>query len=137
MTCTQVLQQWHVPKGDEVLYEDMTFEKTSYEQNVKGRKRSEGNNEANNFNPTQQFQWNITQDEAKKLAHNLEQQGKAKYLGLVLQSNDYQLYHFCQIFTIFTKRSLIKKNNIKSYRILKILFVIMKVERNYRGKLYT
>ena len=46
LTCTQVLQQWHVPRGDEVdkpvLYEDMTFEKARYEKDAKGRKRSDG-----------------------------------------------------------------------------------------------
>ena len=101
LTCTQVLQQWHVPRGDEVdkpvLYEDMTFEKACYEKDAKGRKRSDGKSKADNFNPTPQFVRNITQDEVKKFAHNLEQQGKTEYLRLVLESNDYQPYYFDQI----------------------------------------
>ena len=59
LTCTQVLQQWHVPRGDEVdkpvLYEDMTFEKACYEKDAKGRKRSDGKSKADNFNPTPQL----------------------------------------------------------------------------------
>ena len=40
LTCTQVLQQWHVTRGDEVdkpvLYVDMTFEKACYEMRRAG-----------------------------------------------------------------------------------------------------
>ena len=42
-TCTQLLQQWHVPRKDEsdeaVLYENIVFEKAVYEKDVQARKR--------------------------------------------------------------------------------------------------
>ena len=42
LTCTQLLQQWHVPRSDEtdksVLFEDLHFEKASYEKDVNGTK---------------------------------------------------------------------------------------------------
>lgn len=98
LTCTQVLQQWHVPRNNEVdepiLYEDMKFEKPSYEKDVKGRKRSIEKTKVDNFNPTPQFGRNITQNEIKTLAQNLEKQGKAEYLRLVMESNNYQPHPF-------------------------------------------
>ena len=38
LTCTQLLQQWHVPSNDElnepILYEDVVFEQASYEKKI-------------------------------------------------------------------------------------------------------
>jgi hypothetical protein len=43
ITCTQLLQQWHVPKNNElkepILYEDVVFERASYEKDDSGKKR--------------------------------------------------------------------------------------------------
>ena len=40
-TCTQLLQQWHVPRKDEsdqpVLYENIVFQKAEYQKDIKGR----------------------------------------------------------------------------------------------------
>ena len=59
LTCTQISQQLHVPKTSEVrepiLYEDMTFEKPSYEKDVKGRKCTDAKSKADNFNPHTTF----------------------------------------------------------------------------------
>ena len=42
LTCTQLLQQWHVPRKDEsdepVLYENIAFKKAVYEKDVQGKK---------------------------------------------------------------------------------------------------
>ncbi len=42
-TSTQLLQQWHVPTNDEldeaILYEDVVFERASYEKDKSGKKR--------------------------------------------------------------------------------------------------
>ena len=42
LTCTLLLQQWHVPRNDElnepILYEDVIFEKASYEKDTSGKK---------------------------------------------------------------------------------------------------
>ena len=98
LTCTQILQQWHVPKTSEVsepiLYEDMTFEKPSYERDVKGRKRTDAKSKADNYNPTPHFARNITQNDIKNFTNNLKQQGKADYLRRVIESNDHQPHQF-------------------------------------------
>jgi hypothetical protein len=43
LTCTELLQQWHVPKNEElkeaILYEDVVFRRASYEKDKKGKKR--------------------------------------------------------------------------------------------------
>ena len=43
LTCTQLLQQWHVPKNNElkepILYEDVVFERASCEKDNSGKKR--------------------------------------------------------------------------------------------------
>ena len=54
LTCTQILQQWHVPRSDKteetVLFEDLPFEKASYEKDVNGTKYLE--RVAVDYNPT-------------------------------------------------------------------------------------
>ena len=72
----------------------MTFEKPSYEKDVKGRKRTDAKSRADNFNPTPHFARNITQDEIKNFSNNLKQQGKADYLRRVIESNDHQPHQF-------------------------------------------
>ena len=72
----------------------MTFEKLSYEKDVKGRKRTDAKSRADNFNPTPRFARNITQDEIKNFSNNLKQQGKADYLRRVIESNDHQPHQF-------------------------------------------
>ena len=43
LTCTQLLQQWHVPRKDEsddpFLYENIAFKKSDYEKDIQGKKR--------------------------------------------------------------------------------------------------
>ena len=43
LTCTHLLEQWHVPRKDEsdeaVLYENIVFEKAVYEKDVQAKKR--------------------------------------------------------------------------------------------------
>ena len=71
LTCTQVLQQWHVPRKDEfdeaVLYEDIKFVKTSYEKDTRDTKRKTCSS-AKVKNPTPEFAQEIKPNDIEKLA---------------------------------------------------------------------
>ena len=58
LTCTQLLQQWHVPRTGEadepVLLEDIKFEKCSYEQDNKAKNHASTSKVAV-YNPTPHF----------------------------------------------------------------------------------
>ena len=93
-TCIQLLQQWHVPRSDEtdeaMLFEDLSFEKASYEKDNKGRKHKIPNREAINYNPTPHFARELSHARIEGLAHGLEQAGEASYLSKLLESNNCQ-----------------------------------------------
>ena len=96
LTCTQILQQWHVPRTDEldkpVLYEDITCEKASYKKDASGRKHSTEKRQTTYNNPIPHFARQTSQSKIKEFANELEQEGRAEYLQQVLASN------FCQPF---------------------------------------
>lgn len=108
VTCTQVLQQWHVPRNDEVeepiLYEDINFEKASYEKDINGRKRTNEKRQTANYNPTPHFARQPSQSKINEFANKLEQAGKAEYLRQVLVSNDCQPFHLKKFIIAFHQR---------------------------------
>jgi hypothetical protein len=100
LTCTQLLQQWHVPRKNEsdeaVLYESIVFKKTVYEKDIKNsnkRKRSQPPEEEV-YNPTPDFPKVIKQTEIEKLACELNALEEKSYLGNLLESNDCKSYAF-------------------------------------------
>ena len=64
LTCTQLLQQWHVPRNDElnepILYEDVVFERASYEKDKSGKKRKNLKTCDSVINPAPQYSQNVT-----------------------------------------------------------------------------
>ena len=100
LTCTQLLQQWHVPRKDEsdeaVLYESIVFKKAVYEKDIKKnnkRKRSQPPKEEV-YNPTPDFAKVVEQTEIEKLASKLNVLEEKSYLGSLLGSNDCKPYAF-------------------------------------------
>ena len=99
LTCTQLLQQWHVPRTDEtdepVLLEDIKFEKSSFEQDHKETRKhacSSTSTYKETYNPTPHFARAPSQAKVQELAQGLEQAGKASYLKNLLQSNNCHIY---------------------------------------------
>ena len=78
LTCTQVLQQWHVPRKDEcdeaVLYEDIKFVKTSHDKNTGSNKKRKTCSSTNSKvkNPTPLFAQKIKPDDVKKTGYCIE-----------------------------------------------------------------
>ena len=105
LTCTQLLQQWHVPRSDEtdkpVLFEDLHFEKASYEKDVNGTKYLE--RVAVDYNPTPHFARISSQSKIERLAQELEEANKANYLNDI---NVQALY--CQFTVICNSYSPLK-----------------------------
>ena len=93
-TCTQLLQQWHVPRKDEsdqpVLHENIVFQKAEYQKDIKGRKRK--HHPLSGYNPTPHFAQTIKQSEIEKLGNSLIKNDENSYLGKLLKSNDNQPY---------------------------------------------
>jgi hypothetical protein len=91
LTCTQLLQQWHVPRSDEtdepVLLEDIRFKKHCYKQESKTKKQ-DTSAEDNVYNPTPHFAREPCKSRVERLAKGLEEAGKASYLSKLLQSNN-------------------------------------------------
>lgn len=71
LTCTQLLQQWHVPRSDEleepILYEDVVFERASYEKDKSGKKRKKSKTSDNIVNPVPQYSQNVEQGKRFKV----------------------------------------------------------------------
>ena len=92
-TCTQLLQQWHVPRKDEsdeaVLYENIVFEKAVYEKDVQAKKRKHRQS-LPIYNPTPHFSQTVQQNDVQKLANSLTETDKNSYLGNLLKSNNCQ-----------------------------------------------
>ena len=115
LTCTQLLQQWHVPRTDEldepVLYEDIKFEKASCEKDASVRMHSTPKRMMRDYNPVPHFARQTSQNKIKEFANELEKKGKAKYLQHVLESNDCQPYPFEEV-----HNSLPSKKRSTQYR---------------------
>ena len=99
LTCTQLLQQWHVPRSDEtdepVLVEDLHFEKASYEKDVNGTKYLES--VAVDYNPTPHFARISSPSKIERLAQVLEEANKVNYLNKLLKSNSCQPIPFDEL----------------------------------------
>ena len=97
-TCTQLLQQWHVPRKDEsnepVLYENILFQKAIYDKNTCGKKRKHDHQTHQDFNPTPHFARTIKPSEIGKLSNSLMDNDENSYLGKLLKSNDNQPYPY-------------------------------------------
>ena len=90
LTCTQLLQQWHVPRTDEtdepVLFEDIKFKK--YSSKKKPTLNEHNTPTKNVYNPTPHFARAPCQNRIENLAKGLEEAGRASYLSKLLKSND-------------------------------------------------
>jgi hypothetical protein len=97
-TCTQLLQQWHVPRKYEsdkpVLYENMAFKKATYEKYVVGKRRKNEQQAPNIHDPITHFVQKSTKPEVQKLANVLIDIDEKSYLGNLLMSNDCEPYPF-------------------------------------------
>ena len=100
LTCTELLQQWHVPRKNEsdeaVLYENIVFKKAVYEKDMKHsnkRKRSEPVKEEV-YDSIPGFAKVIKKSEIEKLASKLNVMEEKSYLGSLLESNDCTPYPF-------------------------------------------
>ena len=95
-TCTQLLQQWHVPRKDEsdkpVLYENI--KKATYEKYVVGKKRKNEQQAPNIHDPIPHFAQNITKPEVQKLANALIDIDEKSNFGNLLMSNNCEPYPF-------------------------------------------
>ena len=94
LTCTQVLQQWHVPRKDEydeaILHEDIKFVKISYDKDTGNKKRKTCNPTNSKVKTrTPQFAREIKPDDVKKLAASLNK-SQSSYLSKLLESNNFQ-----------------------------------------------
>jgi hypothetical protein len=98
LTCTELLQQWHVPKNEElkeaILYEDVVFRRASYEKDKKGKKRKNLKTCDNINNPEPQYSQGVTQEKIQGLVSNLKESQKASYLCKLLESNQCQPFGF-------------------------------------------
>ena len=120
LTCTQLLQQWHVPRNDElnepILYEDVIFEKASYEKDTSGKKCKTLKREApdNVYNPTPHFARETSQQKFKEFVGELKQLQKANYLWKLLDSNDCQPFPFEEVHSNLSskKRCTESKGNV-------------------------
>ena len=76
VTCTQLLQQWHVPRSDEleepILYEDVLFERASYEKDKSGKKCKKSKTSDNIVNPVPQYSQNVEQEKIQSLVSELK-----------------------------------------------------------------
>ena len=101
LTCTQLLQQWHVPRNDElnepILYEDVVFERASYEKDKSGKKRKNLKTCDSVINPAPQYSQNVTSKKIEGLVLELKNVKKANYLCKLLESNKCQPHGFEQI----------------------------------------
>ena len=95
-TCTQLLQQWHVPRKDEsdepVLYKNIWFQKAVYDKNINGKKRKHADQAHQDFNPTPHFARTVNPCEIDKLSNSLLDNDENSYLGKLLKSNNNQPY---------------------------------------------
>ena len=100
LTCTQLLQQWHVPRKDEsdepVLYENIAFKKSDYEKDIQGKKRKKSFGDIE-YDPTPEFARTVEQSDIKKLAESLNSSDPNSYFGKLLESNECQPLHFNSI----------------------------------------
>ena len=100
LTCTQLLQQWHVPRKDEsdepVLYENISFNKAIYEKDAQGKKRKNSFRDLE-FDPTPEFARTIKKNDIKKLSDSLNSSDPNNYLGKLLESNECQPVHFSSV----------------------------------------
>ena len=101
LTCTQLLQRWHVPRNDElnepILYEDVVFERASYEKDKSGKKRKNLKTCDSVINPAPQYSQNVTSKKIEGLVLELKNVKKANYLCKLLESNKCQPHGFEQI----------------------------------------
>ena len=97
LTCTQLLQQWQVPRKVEsdkpVLCENIAFKKAVCEKDVQGKKRKNSFREIE-YDPCSEFAKTIEQNDIKKLANSLNSFDPNSYLGRLSESNECQPCHF-------------------------------------------
>ena len=100
LTCTQLLQQWHVPRKDEsdypVLYENIAFTKSDYKKDIQGKKRKKSFRDIE-YDPTPEFARTVEQSDIKNLAESLNSSDPNSYLGKLLESNECLPLHFNSI----------------------------------------
>ena len=100
LTCTELLQQWHVPRKNEsdeaVLYESIVFKKADYEKDIKSSNRHKRSHPFHEdmYNSTPDFAKVVKQTDIEKLACKLNAVEEKSYLGALLKSNDCKPYAF-------------------------------------------
>ena len=101
LTCTQLLQQWHVPRNDElnepILYEDVIFERASYTKDISGKKRKNLKTCDSVINPAPQYSQKVTSEKIKGLVLELKNAKRASYLCELLESNECHPHSFEEI----------------------------------------
>ena len=99
LTCTQLLQQWNVPKNDElnkpILHEDVVFERASYEKDKSGKKRNNLKTCDSVVNPAPRYSQNVMSE--KGLVLELKNVKMANYLCKLLQSKKCRPHGFEEI----------------------------------------
>ena len=87
-TCTQELQQWHIPKKTDsagpVLFEDLTFPQDTYEKDQKGRERPLVHGKRESYISTKE---KVTKHDLEKLKSGLEACSNCPLVGLLTDNN--------------------------------------------------
>ena len=90
LTCTQLLQQWHVPASEDlktaVLFDNIKFSKATSTRKCY--------NTNNTNNPAPAFARNVTDTDIKKLKDGLKTVGTCNYFENLLESNNCQPYDY-------------------------------------------
>ena len=91
-TCTQLLQQWHVPASEytksAVFFDHAKFTKAT------AKKRSYTTSQLTENNPAAAFAKNVTESNIKKLKDGLKAANTCNYFQSLLDSNNYQPFDY-------------------------------------------
>ena len=89
LRCTEVLQQWHVPKNEKLktplLYEDVLFQRASSEKDSSNKKRKKVKTCDNIKNPAPEYSISVTKENIEVLVSELKESEKASYLCKLLE----------------------------------------------------
>ena len=89
LTCTQFLQQWHVPSREDLktalLFDNIKFSKATSRRKC---------HKVENINPAPGFAKNVTQNDIRKLREGLNTTESCNYFEKLLESNNCQRFDY-------------------------------------------
>ena len=85
LTCTQLLQQWHVPSQTSLFYVKTLHSKKQFTKKMSRVKKQKNSFREIEYDPCSEFAKTIEQNDIKKLANSLNSFGPNSYLGRLLE----------------------------------------------------